>query len=102
MKVEVTGFSNAQGNSKSDGSPYHIARLYRLSKIRGWKNDRGESVAAGFESTDRGAMEVATNDPALISALLRVDYPTQLNLKFEPHPDDPTRNIVVGFDPVKG
>lgn len=97
MKIEVTGFSHMAGNSKKTGEPYNMARLFRLTKIRSWKNDNGQSYVAGFESTDNGALDVDTSKSELVQGLLGLTYPRALELTLEPHPEDPTRNIVVAF-----
>ncbi len=100
MKMQITGFSHSAGISAKNRKPYEMARLSRLTEIRAWKNDNGESRVAGFETNERHTLEVYTGELKLINDLLLVSYPTELDLTFEPHPDDPTKNIVTGFKVV--
>jgi hypothetical protein len=101
MRIEVTGFSHSHGISKQGkGEEYTICRLFRLTEIRGWKNDHGESVTVGFEATDRNALNVDAK-PNLIEQLKSYTYPITLELQVAPDPRDEMRNIVVGATPVK-
>lgn len=100
MKMQITGFSHSSGRSAKSGKPYDMARLNRLTEIRPWKNDNGEGRCAGYETNERQTLEVYTGDKTLINNLLLLDYPAELDLTFEPHPEDPTRNIVTAFKVV--
>ena len=97
MKMQITGFSHSSGISAKNRKPYEMARLNRLTQIRPWKNENGESRCAGFETNERATLDVYADDKNLVNSLLLVNYPAELDLTFEPHPEDPTRNIVVGF-----
>ena len=99
MKFDITGFSYAKGNSKTTGKPYEMARLFRLTEIRAWKNDHGECVVNGFHTDERNAFDVHS-DQKLLKDLQLVTFPCQLDLTFEPSPEDPTRNVVTAFTVV--
>lgn len=101
MKMKITGFSHAKGKAKTSGKPYEMARLFRLTEIRPWKNENGESRCAGFETNERSTLDVYSDDTQLVNNLLLIQYPAELDLTFEPHPEDPTRNIVVGFKVIE-
>ncbi len=100
MKMQITGFSHSAGISAKNRKPYEMARLNRLTEIFAWKNDNGESRTAGFETNERHTLEVYTDDKKLINDLLLVSYPVELDLTFEPSPDDPTKNVVTAFKVV--
>lgn len=100
MKFKVTGFSHSKGNAKTTGKPYNMAKLSRLSEIRPWKNDNGEGRAAGYHTDERAQFDVYADDIRLVNDLLLVRYPCEMDLTFEPHPEDPTRNIVTAFEVV--
>ncbi len=101
MLFKITGFTHSKGISGKTGKPYDMAQLHRLSEIRPWKNDNGEGRAAGFHTDERAAFSVFTGDPKLVSNLLLITYPCEMDLTFEPHPEDPTRNVVTGFKVVE-
>lgn len=100
MKFNITGFSHSKGNAKSTGKPYNMAKLHRLVEVRPWKNENGEGRAAGFHTDERSSFDVYTDDVRLVNDLLLSKYPCVMDLTFEPHPEDPTRNIVTAFDVV--
>lgn len=100
MKFNITGFSHSKGNAKATGKPYNMAKLQRLSELRPWKNDNGEGRCAGFHTDERNGFDVYTGDTQLVNNLLLVKYPCTMDLTFEPHPEDPTRNIVTAFEVV--
>jgi len=100
MKFKITGFSHMKGISKRTNKPYEMARLLRLSELRAWRNENGEGRCAGFETSDQSIFDVYTGEERLINDLLLIKYPCELDLTFEPHPEDPTRNIVTGFKTV--
>lgn len=97
MIFNCTGFTHSKGIAKTSGKPYNMAKLFRLSEIKPWKNDNGEGRAAGYHTDDRSSFDVYVGDDKLVQNLLLVNYPAHLDLNFEPHPEDPTRNIVTGF-----
>jgi len=101
MIFNVTGFSHMKGVSKRNNKPYEMARLFRLTELRAWENDNGRSRVAGYQTDDQTAFDVFTGQERVINDLLLVNYPCELDLTFEPHPEDPTRNIVTGFKMVK-
>lgn len=98
MKFRITGFSHSKGNAKTTGKPYNMGKLQRLVEIRAWRNDNGEGRAAGFHTDERSGFDVHVDDIQLVNQLLLVGYPCNMDLGFEPHPDDPTRNIVTSFE----
>lgn len=91
-----------KGVSKTSNKPYNMARLLHLTEIKAWKNDLGESFTNGFMTNERNAFDVNVNDSDLLRAFLTLDFSSQptLDLKFEPNPEDPTRNIVTAFEVV--
>ena len=101
MIIFITGFSHSKGIAKNTQKPYNMARLYRLSEIRTWQNDLGIGRAAGFLADDKSGFDVNILDERLLNDLLLIKYPCELDLNFEPHPEDPTRNVVSGFKTVK-
>lgn len=101
MIFDVTGFSHMKGVSKLTNNPYEMARLFRLSPLRAWENEKGRSRVAGFQTDEKTAFDVFTGQERVINDLLLVNYPCQLDLTFEPHPEDPTKNVVTGFKMVK-
>jgi len=101
MIFNVTGFSHMKGVSKRNNKPYEMARLFRLAELRAWQNDNGCSRVAGYQTDDQTAFDVFTGQERVINDLLLIKYPCELDLTFEPHPEDPTRNIVTGFKTVK-
>lgn len=100
MKFKITGFSHSKGNAKATGKPYNMAKLQRLVEIRPWKNENGEGRAAGYHTDERTGFDVYSEDVQLVNKLLMASYPCTMELTFEPHPDDPTRNIVTNFEIV--
>jgi hypothetical protein len=98
-KVAVTGFSHMKGTAKASGKPYEMARLFRLTEIRDWKNDLGQSQSVGYETNDRNYLDVDITDPKLVNKMLSFPFeqtkPLILDLVLEPHPDDPMRNLIV-------
>lgn len=101
MIFNVTGFTHSKGISKTKQKPYNMGRLYRLADIRVWENENGRCRAAGFQTDDQTSFEVFVQDDRLVNDLLLVKYPCELDLQFEPNPDDPTRNVVTGFKVAK-
>lgn len=100
----VTGFSGASGVSqKGQGKPYQIGRLFRLTPIREWKNDHGQNQAAGFHADERGALDIDLGRPQLVNKLLSLQgqYPCDLEIEVEPHPEDPLKNVIVDFEVAK-
>lgn len=98
-KVAVTGFSHMKGISKKDSKPYEMARLFRLTEIRDWKNDLGKSQSVGYETNERNFLDVDIRDPKLVEKMLGFPFeqtkPLILDLVLEPHVDDPMRNVIV-------
>lgn len=102
MKIICTGFSHSKGLSKTSQKPYNMARLFHLTSIKSWKNDFGECVCNGYITDDRNAFDVNVQDDELIRKLLLVNFNDQslLDLEFAPNPENPTRNIIIGFSEV--
>ncbi len=101
MIFNCTGFTHSKGVAKTSGKPYNMARLFRLAEIKPWKNDNGEGRSAGYQTDDRTSFDVFVGDDKLINQLLLINYPANLDLQFEPHPEDPTRNVVTAFSVVE-
>lgn len=94
----VTGFSDTQGVAKKGaGRPYKIGRLFRLTPIRGWENEHGRQITAGFYADERGALDIDLERHGLATKLLALEehYPCDLEIIVEPHPEDPLKNIIV-------
>lgn len=100
MLRNIIGFSFMEGVGKDSKKPYAMARLNHLTPIKSWKNENGHSSVAGFECNDRLAFNVDVTNQALIHRFLGLEYPVDLDLTFEPDPENPTRNIVTDFKEV--
>lgn len=98
----VTGFTDIQGTSqKGQGKPYSIGRLFRLTPIREWKNEHGRAVVKGFQADERGSLEIDLGRPTLVRKLIEFQYPLDLEIQTEPHPEDPLKNVIVDVAPAK-
>lgn len=94
----VTGFTDTQGVAqKGTGKPYKIGRLFRLTPIKGWENEHGRQITAGYNAEERMSLDIDLNRQGLASKLLALQehYPCDLEIIIEPHPEDPLKNIIV-------
>jgi len=93
----VTGVSDVQGTSAKNGKTYSIGRLFRLTPMKDWKNDNGRALVAGYVADERGALDIDLSNQNLVGKLFSLEehFPTDLEIKVQPHPDDPLRNIIV-------
>ena len=98
----VTGFTDIQGTSqKGQGKPYSIGRLFRLTPIKEWKNEHGRAIVQGFHAEERGALDIDLGRPTLVRKLMDFQYPLDLEIVVEPHPEDPLKNVIVDASPAK-
>ena len=97
----VTGFTDIQGTSqKGQGKPYSIGRLFRLTPIKEWKNEHGRAIVKGFHADERGALDIDLGRPTLVRKLMDFQYPLDLEIVVEPHPEDPLKNVIVDASPA--
>lgn len=98
----VTGFTDIQGTSqKGQGKPYSIGRLFRLTPIKEWENEHGRAKTSGFSADERGALDIDLGRPALVKKLMEFQYPLDLEITVEPHPEDPLKNVIVDANQAK-
>lgn len=98
----VTGFADIQGTGqKGKGKPYSIGRLFRLNPIREWENEHGRAKAAGFNADEMGALDIDLGRPPLVRKLMDFQYPLDLEITVEPHPEDPLKNVIVDAQPAQ-
>ena len=96
MKIVAFGYSNSVGNSKKNGKPYDIKNLLVGKPLRQWTNEHGVGEASGHESIE---MPFESNIE-LLNKIKNIPFPALVDLKTEPLPEDPTKNIIIGLDVV--
>ncbi|AAW87650.1 RstB2 protein [Aliivibrio fischeri ES114] len=96
MKIVAFGYSNSVGLAKSNNEPYDIKNLFVGKPIRQWKTDKGVGEASGHESIE---IPFQSNDE-LLNKIKNIAFPALVELKTEPLPEDPTKNIIIGLDVI--
>lgn len=95
MKYVLFGGFESSGISKA-GKPYDMGEIYVAVKPRSWTNATGSGKGYGFESKK---MDILKSE-ALSAKMDATPFPVLAEVSTEPHPDDPTQNIIVDFDVI--
>ncbi|AIL70639.1 RstB phage-related integrase [Vibrio vulnificus] len=96
MRYVILGSLHSSGIGKETGKAYDNGTLFIGKSIRGWENERGKGVANGLEPAKIDFLKT----PEMVKKVDSTVFPCLAEVALEPSPEDPNKNIVIGFDVI--
>ncbi|SON48616.1 hypothetical protein [Vibrio tapetis] len=96
MKYVILGAFYAEGVGKDSGKKYDYGELHIGVPFQSWDNNNGKGVGRGFDASKLQFNKT----PELLAKIESAAFPILADVKMEPSPEDPNKNIALDFDVI--
>lgn len=96
MKYVLFGGFESAGISSKNGKAYEMGHISVGVAPRSWSNATGSGKGYGYEAKK---MDIVKSE-ALSKKMDNTPFPVLAEVSIEPHPEDPTQNVIVDFEVI--